>query len=552
MLCTAIRREVLPSLAVLCLFGTLTFADGEPAAGKAASLTGREFHGPTEGAQAGEGTPFTDSEKQKAIEETQRLKKAVGEKATKSWAAEGLGADLPEVETISVRTNVPITGEGQTAHGSPSPSLAAETLAQVLAPGSGQCAYTFIVPETLAKQTCNAADTGIRQQDIQAMSRRWEIMQTQIAQLRSELTTRLLETERNVLNKSAEFLKRMQREEKPSTPQVAQQAPQDLRNLEIEIRQLKDRLAVIEGLNTNQDDLIRSLVRDREEVDKVLTAHETLIQQLKLTMRESRDKNNKFQMEVRNLVYNQSGTILQLFEQVNALGSERSPERQPDGVGTSTPLRHEDMQHLARNQINLSRRLSLQQSKLENITREIRKMNDGREAVQGTREKSIAEMESKIQTQERLIANLTQIVFKLLIQDPPPVDESYWTAYKFQYDDTCNSCHGDQYVKRTKYDVGKYVGVVLCTPTRYKIFLSDSLTGLFRNVADRVGQGQDHCEFLGSTRDASAIDPYYSYCKQATGFWRRYRGEDPKYGPIGYDGTGKFFGRWYECGMPIP
>ncbi|KAI8486010.1 Fibronectin type 3 domain [Branchiostoma belcheri] len=208
--------------------------------------------------------------------------------------------------------------------------------------------------------------------------------------------------------------------------------------------------------------------------------------------------------------------------------------------------------HLARNQINLSRRLSLQQSKLENLTTEIRKINVGREVVQGSREKSIAEMESKIQTQEKLIANLTQIVFKLLIQDPPPVDENYWTAYKFQYDDTCNSCHGDQYVKRTKYDVGKYVGVVLCTPTRYKIFLSDSLTGLFRNVADRVGQGQDHCEFLGSARDASAIDPYYSYCKQATGFWRRYRGEDPKYGPIGYDGTGKFFGRWYECGMPIP
>ncbi|XP_019631698.1 PREDICTED: uncharacterized protein LOC109475506 [Branchiostoma belcheri] len=547
MLCTAIRREVLPSLAVLCLFGTLTFADGEPAAGKAASLAGREFQGATEGAQAGEGSAFTDSEKRKAIEETQRLKKAVGERSTASWAAEGLGAVLPEVETINVRTNVPVTGEGQTAHASPSPSLAAETLAQVLAPGSGQCAYTFIVPETLAKQTCNAADTGIRQQDIQAMSRRWEIMQTQIAQLRSELTTRLLETERNVLNKSAEFMKRLHREEKPSVPQPA---PPD-RSLEIEIRQLKDRLAVIEGLNSNQDNLIRSLVRDREEVDKVLTAHETLIQQLKLSMRQEREKNTKFQMEVRNLVYNQSGTILQLFEQVNALGSERTPERQPEG-GTSTPLRHEDMQHLARNQINLSRRLSLQQSKLENLTTEIRKINVGREVVQGSREKSIAEMESKIQTQEKLIANLTQIVFKLLIQDPPPVDENYWTAYKFQYDDTCNSCHGDQYVKRTKYDVGKYVGVVLCTPTRYKIFLSDSLTGLFRNVADRVGQGQDHCEFLGSARDASAIDPYYSYCKQATGFWRRYRGEDPKYGPIGYDGTGKFFGRWYECGMPIP
>ncbi|XP_035673872.1 uncharacterized protein LOC118414147 [Branchiostoma floridae] len=547
MLCTVLRRDVLPSLAVLCLFGTLTFADGESVAGKTASLAGREFQGATEGEQAGEGSVLTDSEKHKAIEETERLKKAVAGKATASWAAEGLGAVLPEVETINVRTNVPVTGEGQTAHGSPSPSLAAETLAQVLAPGSGQCAYTFIVPETLAKQTCNAADTGIRQQDIQAMSRRWEIMQTQIAQLRSELTTRLLETERNVLNKSAEFMKRLHREEKPSTPQ---QAPPD-RNLEIEIRQLKDRLAVLEGINSNQDNLIRSLVRDREEVDKVLTAHETLIQQLKLTMREERAKNSKFQMEVRNLVYNQSGTILQLFEQVNALGSERTPERQPDG-GTSSPLRHEDMQHLARNQINLSRRLSLQQSKLENLTTEIRKINVGREVVQGTRERSIAEMESKIQTQERLIANLTQIVFKLLIQDPPPVDESYWTAYKFQYDDTCNSCHGDQYVKRTKYDVGKYVGVVLCTPTRYKIFLSDSLTGLFRNVADRVGQGQDHCEFLGSTRDASAIDPYYSYCKQATGFWRRYRGEDPKYGPIGYDGTGKFFGRWYECGMPIP
>lgn len=39
---------------------------------------------------------------------------------------------------------------------------------------------------------------------------------------------------------------------------------------------------------------------------------------------------------------------------------------------------------------------------------------------------------------------------------------------------------------------------------RYKLYLSDELHGLFRNIGDGVGMGQDHCEFLGSKQSATA------------------------------------------------
>lgn len=74
-----------------------------------------------------------------------------------------------------------------------------------------------------------------------------------------------------------------------------------------------------------------------------------------------------------------------------------------------------------------------------------------------------------------------------------------WIPYKFEFDPSRTECFGDQYVKRTKYSKARFVGVVLCTSKRYKIFLSTSLQGKFLNIGDSNGMGHDHCEFVGGT-----------------------------------------------------
>lgn len=52
--------------------------------------------------------------------------------------------------------------------------------------------------------------------------------------------------------------------------------------------------------------------------------------------------------------------------------------------------------------------------------------------------------------------------------------DAIWTEIPFN-SDTYSECKGKQYVKRTWYK--KFVGVQLCNSLRYKIYLSDSLTG---------------------------------------------------------------------------
>lgn len=104
--------------------------------------------------------------------------------------------------------------------------------------------------------------------------------------------------------------------------------------------------------------------------------------------------------------------------------------------------------------------------------------------------------------------------------------DAIWTQFPFTTD-SHSDCHGKQYVKRTWYR--KFVGVQLCNSLRYKIYLSDSLTGEFAfkgqtsfrslfqlvlilpalfyrtgkfyNIGDQSGFGEDHCQFVDSFLD---------------------------------------------------
>ncbi|PIK34833.1 hypothetical protein BSL78_28343 [Apostichopus japonicus] len=63
------------------------------------------------------------------------------------------------------------------------------------------------------------------------------------------------------------------------------------------------------------------------------------------------------------------------------------------------------------------------------------------------------------------------------------INENTWTEFSFRADNNWNSCHGSKYVRKRTLDdgkIGQFVGAVLCSSTRYKLFLSDDLDGIFQ------------------------------------------------------------------------
>ncbi|XP_062368228.1 target of Nesh-SH3 [Cinclus cinclus] len=124
--------------------------------------------------------------------------------------------------------------------------------------------------------------------------------------------------------------------------------------------------------------------------------------------------------------------------------------------------------------------------------------------------------------------------------------DAIWTEIPFN-SDTYSECKGKQYVKRTWYK--KFVGVQLCNSLRYKIYLSDSLTGKFYNIGDQRGHGEDHCQFVDSFLDGRTGQQEDLPAKD--GFFRAVRQEPVKFGKIGGE-TQINYVRWYECGTSIP
>ncbi|GAB1300336.1 ABI family member 3-binding protein [Apodemus speciosus] len=144
----------------------------------------------------------------------------------------------------------------------------------------------------------------------------------------------------------------------------------------------------------------------------------------------------------------------------------------------------------------------------------------------------------------------------VLNQSDPRVSEpisagrdAIWTERPFN-SDSYSECKGKQYVKRTWYK--KFVGVQLCNSLRYKIYLSDSLTGKFYNIGDQRGHGEDHCQFVDSFLDGRTGQQLTSdQLPTKEGYFRAVRQEPVQFGEIGGH-TQINYVQWYECGTTIP
>ncbi|XP_052708041.1 uncharacterized protein LOC128183172 [Crassostrea angulata] len=129
---------------------------------------------------------------------------------------------------------------------------------------------------------------------------------------------------------------------------------------------------------------------------------------------------------------------------------------------------------------------------------------------------------------------------------------SCWIQYNFTYDNTWDGCTGGtRYVRRTQYPSAPYVGVVLCSPTRYKIVLGSAFTDKFLSIGDGYGSGADHCELVGGYQTEAIVANDYTTAPTVTGYKRSNWGEPFTVGTIG-SSTPYKYNSWYECGVTPP
>ncbi|XP_062609783.1 uncharacterized protein MG328-like isoform X2 [Saccostrea cucullata] len=185
---------------------------------------------------------------------------------------------------------------------------------------------------------------------------------------------------------------------------------------------------------------------------------------------------------------------------------------------------------------------------LRNYTEEINAKHD----IQENKMKDLSIEQEKVQAR---LGDLQNEDKRILNETQHCLESSHcWLQYSFYYDNSWIGCEGGrQYVKKTNYSSAPYLGVMTCRSTRYKLFLSKTLTGKYYNIADGEGSGEDHCELLGTTQKG-VLPKDYVKSPNTQGFYRRNRGDTFSFVTIGFrpHQTGKWYEKWIECGVTIP
>lgn len=145
---------------------------------------------------------------------------------------------------------------------------------------------------------------------------------------------------------------------------------------------------------------------------------------------------------------------------------------------------------------------------------------------------------------------------------PKPGPTGGWEREEFTVLDGIQSdCDGDRYVKYVPED-DVWVGAILCSPTRYKLVMSDARDGLYLELTDYAGHGQDHCELLDPAFTIPNEDDITSGCPSCS-IGSNYVANGPKAYNRGYFGEefsivsdmpqwGYQTTTFIECGVSIP
>ncbi len=149
----------------------------------------------------------------------------------------------------------------------------------------------------------------------------------------------------------------------------------------------------------------------------------------------------------------------------------------------------------------------------------------------------------------------------------PPSAPYEWSAFPFADSHVSStSCNGARYVRfDERYQL--FVGVSLCSATRYEIYLSATRDGTFLPVGDYAGNGQDHCELIdpafripnedeitsgGCT--ACDLDNFAFWEAVPTGAmgYSRARFGEPFQLESSWPEYNLYSATWYECGVAVP
>lgn len=156
---------------------------------------------------------------------------------------------------------------------------------------------------------------------------------------------------------------------------------------------------------------------------------------------------------------------------------------------------------------------------------------------------------NKLQSEVKDIQNT--IVFNEQIKRQAALNKNEWAQFNFNHTYGRSGCYGGKkFVKKTGYAVGSFVGVVLCSEERYKIYLSDSLNEMFLNIGDTNENGEDHCEFVGANRNSPVtLKKGPTHFERIPGYKRGNWGEVPIKAKLSFFSPTP---EWYECGVTIP
>ena len=140
-------------------------------------------------------------------------------------------------------------------------------------------------------------------------------------------------------------------------------------------------------------------------------------------------------------------------------------------------------------------RTNLQDAKISinNIVADVDRLTQNQTEIKS----SVQDFKSSLEELSKRIDKMKQVNIKLALE----YDE--WVEYNFKHTLGRSACLGGRkYIKKTNYSIGKYVGVLLCSRRRYKIYLSDNIRETFLDIGDSRNFGEDHCEFVGGTMSA--------------------------------------------------
>ncbi len=145
--------------------------------------------------------------------------------------------------------------------------------------------------------------------------------------------------------------------------------------------------------------------------------------------------------------------------------------------------------------------------------------------------------------------------------DPPEPPSGFaWFASDFQTSDGVSYCDGKRYIRYAEeYD--RWVGAEVCEPGLYKLYMSDSESGTYYEIADFAGHGQDHCELVNASFKLPDEDDITSGgctdCEvgevidliDVPVYARAYYGEQFELGTASY--WSDLTSAWYRCGVNV-